>query len=535
VAPNAKIFVVELGMQTVSLAEFRLLPAEGLALCSFTQAKLKSDPSLKEFCYDQLKAILYQWRKEKKIKRGKKLIIGLPSQSLLIRFLKLPGATFRNVQAVMGFEAQQNILCPLHEIIWDYQIIAPPSEGTWEVILVATKAALFSRLKQTIMEAGFLIETVDAALLALYNAFRFNYADTKGCSLIIEFRSDSTNLIFSENGKFFIRAIRCSFPSTAHLSTPFPIAHKIYVSSNFDLPLKQIQKEIISSVSFYCNQQGGSPPIRIFICGTGELNILQEGLREELQMEINIFDPMRNVQATAGSRTALLSSLGSIVGLATRGLKNVPIEVDLLSSETIREATRLRRRPFLMAAGFCLILTLASSWFYFSRAIALKTRVLKRAEAQLLALKTRDDQFQKLRSENEQLTLRLEPLLNVIRKRAVWPTLINTLETSLPAKYIWITRLEPVVKNQPIFLSPFEWNKEKKPHDPLPTSDQQHLLIEGLYLENPQQAKVVDQFVENLAQSAFFLISDKAKVVHLRDTPDGEHWAYRYRLVLPLN
>ncbi len=538
-APNTKIFVAELGMQSVFLAEFRLLSAGGLALRSLTQEALTTDLPPKEFCYEQLKTILQKWRKEKKIKWGEKLTIGLPSQSLLIRFLKLPGTNFKDVQAVMGFEAQQNILFSLHEIIWDYQIIGPSFEGTWDVVLVAAKKALFSKLKQTITEAGFFVETVDAAPLALYNAFRFNYPAAKGCSLIIEFQTHLTNLIFSENEKLFVRTVRSlgSFrkPADDECSPPPPLAHKISIPCSFDPSLKQIQKEIECSVSFYCNHQGGTLPIRTFICGTGEIDILQKLLKKEMRTEVNIFNPLRNIKIIAGSMTVSPHSLGSIAGLATRGLKNVPVEVNLLSPEAIREAALLRRKPFLIAAGLSLILTLASSWLYFFRTTTLKISALKRAEAQLSDLKTQTSQFQKLCSENEQLTGRLEPIINVIQQRAIWPALINTLEMSLPPKYIWITRLEPVVENQPILPAPPEWAKERKPQNPSLKSSQQHLLIEGLYLENPQHAKVVDQFVHNLAQSALFSIPDKAKVIRLRDTPDGEHWAYRYRLVLPLN
>jgi hypothetical protein len=62
------------------------------------------------------------------------------------------------------------------------------------------------------------------------------------------------------------------------------------------------------------------------------------------------------------------------------------------------------------------------------------------------------------------------------------------------------------------------------------------LMIDGLYLENDNGPAVVDTFVESLAGSAVFGITEenKTSVVQLRATQSGEAWAYDYKLVLPL-
>jgi hypothetical protein len=64
------------------------------------------------------------------------------------------------------------------------------------------------------------------------------------------------------------------------------------------------------------------------------------------------------------------------------------------------------------------------------------------------------------------------------------------------------------------------------------------LEVRGLYLDNPpndKEARIIDEFVENLKTSPLFdLPEDKAKIVIQRTTPTGENWAYGYTLVLPL-
>jgi Actin-like ATPase involved in cell division len=43
--------------------------------------------------------------------------------------------------------------------------------------------------------------------MALYNAFRYNYSDLSGCSLLLDIGARTTNLLFIEPGKIFSRSI----------------------------------------------------------------------------------------------------------------------------------------------------------------------------------------------------------------------------------------------------------------------------------------------------------------------------------------
>ena len=55
-------------------------------------------------------------------------------------------------------------------------------------------------------------------------------------------------------------------------------------------------------------------------------------------------------------------------------------------------------------------------------------------------------------------------------------------------------------------------------------------------IPNEKEARVIDEFVDQLQKSEVFKIEekDKAKAVIQRTTPDGQSWAYGYTIVLPL-
>ena len=91
-ASQIRIFVADLGMQTLSFAEFRTNAWDGLVLHSFAQEELNLDSSANTSRPEQLKITLRALRVKAKIKKGEKLHVSIPSQAAFIRFVKLPGA-----------------------------------------------------------------------------------------------------------------------------------------------------------------------------------------------------------------------------------------------------------------------------------------------------------------------------------------------------------------------------------------------------------------------------------------------------------
>src|ERR1700740_771603 len=53
--------------------------------------------------------------------RGDMVVISVPGQSGLARFVKLPPVEEKKVGDIVRFEARQQIPSPLDEVVWDYQ------------------------------------------------------------------------------------------------------------------------------------------------------------------------------------------------------------------------------------------------------------------------------------------------------------------------------------------------------------------------------------------------------------------------------
>jgi len=60
--------------------------------------------------------------------------------------------------------------------------------------------------------------------------------------------------------------------------------------------------------------------------------------------------------------------------------------------------------------------------------------------------------------------------------------------------------------------------------------------VRGLYLNNPRQAAVIDDFVTALQSSTIFKVdeNEKSKIIIQRGSPNGQYWAYPFALTIPL-
>ncbi len=128
-------------------------------------------------------------------------------ESVFTRFVNLPPVGEEKIERIVFFEAQQNVPFPIDEVVWDYQQVGGSADEQVQVILVAIKADLLDEINRAVEATGLRTSIVDLATMALYNAFRYNYPDLSGCSLLVDIGARTTNLLFVEPGKIFTRSV----------------------------------------------------------------------------------------------------------------------------------------------------------------------------------------------------------------------------------------------------------------------------------------------------------------------------------------
>lgn len=570
---------LNLGMQTVSLAEFEVLPEGGLRMVGFARSELILDPAADATRALQIETLAKELREILKTKAGAKVNSCLPSQSVFSRFLKLPGATPQDVESIVGFEAQQNIPFPIEEVVWNHQIMGDRRDENWDVALVAIKTEQLKEVLDAAKRGGLSVENVDVAPMALYNAFRYNYPDVEESSLLIDLGARTTNLIFSENGRAFSRSIPIGGNSiSAAIAKEFDqditLAEKLKIEKGLvglggayadpEDPVEarlskvirntmtRLHAEIARSVNFYRSTQGGTTPMRVFLCGgSTPLRYIAEFFVEKLQARVEFFNPLKNVVVADGvladDMPPGVDGLGELVGCALSGLGDCPMEIALTPPGVIDARKMARRIPNLALAAVFLIATPLLWWFQKNHTAEAYELEKDRLAGKSQALQSDSNNIDREQKKQKALEVELAPFLVSAAERSVWAKILGELSAKIPDRFIWVTRLAPVETEDahpPAPATPA--NPPQGQRKPIlatpqaPAKSITHLEVKGLYLDSPPNEKgaaIVDEFYTGLFGSPVFEINentDRATVITERTTPSDETWAYSFTMRLPL-
>jgi type IV pilus assembly protein PilM len=572
-APN-RILTLDLGTQTVALAEFQTGKNGGLVLTNYRSTGLLADPAADATRLSQARIAVNEMTAAAGLKAAK-VNYSVSAQAVFTRFVKLPSVGEEQVDQIVTFEAQQNVPFPIDEVVWDYQLVDSGSSSEVEVVLVAIKSDLLDEMNSAVEDSGLRTTIVDVSPMAIYNAFRYNYSDVSGCSLIIDIGARTTNLIFIEPNKVFSRSIpiggtKITEAIAKDFQEPFGAAEErkkrdgfislggtyadpddpeiARVSKMIRNSMTRLHAEISRSISFYRSQQHGTQPVRILLCGgSASLPYVREFFNEKLQLPVEFFNPLRNV-AVGGSLNLdeigrQAHTLGELVGLALRSISDCPMELNLRPAAVVKRHRIAEQRPYLITAGLCVLLALAGWWLYYMRAADVKEQVLADLNPRVSELKSFETRMQAVRSDIKKQEETAAPLLKALNDRQYWANVMADLNSRLPLEFIWITSFTPEeAKPEAVAKRPAgpagkpgaggagpgaQAGRGAAASDVPPVV----LQVRGLYLANEQGASVVDAYIQKLKESPLYEVREEDQV---RSVPNEAEWAYEWSVPLVL-
>lgn len=566
------ILTLSLGAQTIRLAKFQVLSPGGLVLQRYCSRESLIDPANERLDHAELTS-LRELLAELEIK-GCLVSYAVAAQSVFARFVKLPSIDQEKIDRIIAFEAQQNVPFPIHEVVWDYQLIGGGGDGQVQVVLVAIKSDLLGAINGAVEGSGLRTTVVDVATMALYNAFRYNYADTGGCSLLIDLGARTTNLLFLEPHKIFSRSIPVGGSSITaaiakEFNEPFAAAEfrkKRYgfvslggvytepsdpeistVSKLMRSTMARLHAEVMRSISHYRAQQQGNSPERVFLCGgTAGTPHMREFFQEKLQLPIELFNPLRNVSvaqsAPANEVTHSAHQLGELVGLALRSASACPMEVNLRPEVVVRRQNLEKRRPFFIAAAAAIILALFGWGFYYARATQIAQAATEKIRQINAPMRVSEAKIENLRRQAASLDAVAESLTSAINDRFFWIQILEDLNARLPKEDIWITEFIPLSGGKPVGVDEKHAAEISQPSPTAPNARPpgktqsaviDGILLRGLYLLNPKQEEVVVDYFKSLVGSPFFNVDPNNQARVIKSTiPNNVDWAFPYELRL---
>src|SRR5262245_17290184 len=486
---NSKSFVaVDFGAGSLKLAEFETTEAGGLSLKQFFIKPLGLEGSQETKREAVILKALQGVLAERGIK-ARDVNVCAPGFHVFSKFVKLPPVDPAKVTQIIQYEAQQNVPFPLQEVVWDYQILGTTAGGELEVLLVAIKAEIVEGLFRVTDAAKLRLQVADVSPAALCNAFRYNYGDIEGCTMLLDIGAKTSNLLFFEKGNVYSRGINIGansitqdFAKEAKLG--WEEAERIKIQEGFvslggayeepenphQAAISKIARQVLTrlhiqvnqTIQFYRGQQGGSPPERLFLSGGAtSMPYTAQFFSEKLNLPVEYFNPLRNLQIDPELPREELAkvahSLGEVVGLGLRNLAHCPVELNLMPKSSLQRREFAQKQPYLAAAAFCLVLIVYAAWYFFNQVAEAKAKALEKLkpevakiQADAAKLKTADAALTHVRGEAENYA-------EAMGDRLYWAKLVTVLRNSLMAVEekkerefgkktgVWIERMIPLV------------------------------------------------------------------------------------------
>jgi hypothetical protein len=411
-----------------------------------------------------------------------------------------------------------------------------------EVGIVAIRAEHLTDLNSAVEDAGLAVHTVDAAPVALYNAFRYNYPESEGCALLIDLGARTTNLIFIEGRRAFISSFQTGGASltqsiSKEMGMDYETAEQRKVAEGFvnlggnyedhEDPeidnmskvlrnsLARIHGEIVRRTNAYRQQQGGSAPSVAYLAGAGaSLPYVKEVIEEKLRVPVEYFNALKNVSVGPKVDVERISSeahtLGELVGLALREM-SCPMELDLSPKSVQARRDVGSRKPFLYAAAAAWVAMLLGVWVYNSRAASGYGKEIDKLETRMAPLTSADEIIKGAEKTEKKFADRAEVLSTAVSDQKYWVSMFDTLNNLLVDDQIWIVQITPYsaeAKSLPGKLYeevpwPFDIpgsSGSNLPRDKMTITD---LLVVGIN-RNPEGANAFQLFEKIVKDTQYF-------------------------------
>ncbi|MAS92799.1 MAG: hypothetical protein CMO55_06335 [Verrucomicrobiales bacterium] len=568
-----RILSLNIGSQQITGAVFAKTAGGGLRLDKLEKREFVGDPSDDATRVEQGAAALKEVVTALKAK-GTKATYTVSSFPVLMKFASLPAIDGEQVHQIVEFEAQQQVPYPINEVAWGYQLVGDPDDIEVEVILAAVKSDELDEIDKMVVESGIKSQGAEVGPVALYNALRFNYGDVEGTTILVDIGARTTDIIFMEGNKLFIRTVKIGGSDITRaiakeFGTDFVAADQRKVVDGFVAlggpyadhedpeiaaiskvvrnSLTRLHSEIMRTITFYRSQQGGSAPDFMLLSGaTSGLPFIREFFAEKLNLPVDHFNAFRNVTVGKGVDSDSISqtahSLGEVVGGALSQGGEVPAALTLIPDSVQKEKDLQKRKVPLVIALLAVVAVLASLAVFFMKGTEITNGKMSVVESKAAELKEENGKIEDLKDDIERIDSLQAPYVEAVRHRVYWVRVFDYLGKKMQNDLIFMSTLEPLSNGQPIIED--EDSTQLAIVQPGTEAIIDSFLVKGFWREDGGRgSEVVYDYFKGLKADAmsedspsFFDLKevDISEVTTVDAGTGGDRYAYPFEMVLPL-
>lgn len=475
---NAKSFLsVDFGAGTLKLAEFDVTEADRLRLLRYAVKPLGL-AGAQEAARDGVVQRGLQELMGSKTFVARQANVCAPGFHVFNKFVKLPPVDASKATQIIQYEAQQNVPFPLEEVVWDYQILGSLPSGELEVLLVAIKSAIVEKLFAGAESAGMRLSLVDVSPAALCNAFRYNYGDVEGCSMLLDIGAKTSNVLFFEKDKFYCRSINIGANSitqefAAEAKMPFVEAEKVKIAEGFvslggayeepDNPhqaaISKIARQVMTrlhiqvnqTIQFYRSQQGGKAPERLYLSGGASIMAYTaQFFAEKLNLSVEYFNPFRNVEIEPSVDLEDLAkyahAFGEVVGLGLRNPTRCPVELNLMPRSILQKQQLNQKKPYFIGALVSLVLAIFAMGWFFHKVAGVRQEAIEDRSDDVATLQGKERQLKSAMSKLRSAQGDLDQFSGWTRERFLWIDIISEIRSALERTEVAVAAQVPGIR-----------------------------------------------------------------------------------------
>ena len=404
----------------------------------------------------------------------------IPGDQLLIKTIRIPQVAEQKRKQIIAFEAQQSIPYALDEVVWDSQVVGDDGIET-EVLFIACKANTIYDLCDRISASGLQVEAVSAATILDYNSLQYTEDGLNQDLLSVNIGARSTNLLFSNANGFFARNIALGGNTLTQsisdgLGINFTQAEALKLkllesdcSDADDATTKllkdctdafvlRMRQEITRSIVNYRRQKNAPAPSTILLNGgASQLRSLGGQLEAMQQVNVRHYEPLKSFDIgpeVIKSAEGFVPKVSEIIGEAVSTIIAKPAQVNLLP-EVVEAKIRLAaKKPFLLAAAFCLAMAPWPVAMSYKKATVAYVQQAERFNSAAAPLSANKSALNELSESAKRLQGDIRRVEGLIQSKGNWIQFCAELQLSLTeVEDVWLDELS-VVRTQPGVQSP---------------------------------------------------------------------------------
>ena len=461
-AGNEAILALDVGAWSLKIGEFIMTP-EGVSMRKFAVKEFDeglTDENREDLFRKALDQIL-----EETAFDAKRAYISLSCQSAFTKFAKLPPVENdeARVKQIVEFEARQNVPFDMDEVIWDYQLIGSGEESL-DVMFVVVKDHIIESITDVLAEYKINTEVVDIASTATYNSARANKIGSNGCSMVLSIGSRTSNLIFVDSEKMFIKNIPIAgYSVTQQIAKEFGIGMEeaeelkqrhgfVALGGAYEEPdsevaatiskivrnvMTRLHGEVNRSMNIYRSQHKGNKPNKLYLTGgSSVMDYTENFFKEKLRIDVEYLNPFQVIKLeNEVNRQTLAESahlFGEVVGVALRAFSQMPAEISLVPELVKDQLAFSAKKPYLIGSAIVAMLIPATFWLGIvkeKKVTDLSLRTSKEEVSKKVALKKKVEAVHKKLSTQQK---EIGKYYNFINQQNTWYRMFDLIESNKP-------------------------------------------------------------------------------------------------------